>query len=346
MRKPEFITFTGVDDHTDPAGLMELASLYPIEWGILFSPDRQGVDPRYPKMSTIQKLVKQLPLRWAAHLCGADARAVIADGKSAHDRLLRAYFERSQINTADPKVQPTLVGTWARQLELRAILQCRGPFPDVCSTDLLFDASGGRGIVPSDWPQAVDFTFCGYAGGLRPENVAQALEIIGQRATRYWIDMETGVRDEQDRFSLEKCRAVCEAVYGKRVAQTPAQESDHRCPGCGAGSDKHTVEAVRESVPYGDAGKAVSVILPVHTCSACGLRWTDQSGEAIRDFAVREASAGAPAIDYASVRAVAEQKGLKFVSRSYGEYTADTVSIDTLVDIVRLIMSKHPGAAA
>jgi hypothetical protein len=38
--------------------------------------------------------------------------------------------------------------------------------------------------------------------------------VISQRAARYWIDMESGVRDDQDRFSIEKCRAVCEAVYG------------------------------------------------------------------------------------------------------------------------------------
>lgn len=343
MHKPEFITFTGVDDDTDPAGLMELASLYPIEWGILFSPDRQGKDPRYPKMSTIYRLVEELPLRWAAHLCGGDARAVIEAGKSPHDSLLRAYFARSQINTADPKVQPTLISAWAEQLRLRAILQCRGPFPAVSSIDVLFDTSGGRGIAPNDWPVAVDSTLCGYAGGLRPENVSQAVQIIGQRATRYWIDMETGVRDEHDRFSLEKCRAVCEAVYGKRAPAVPAPESDHLCPGCGAGSDKHTIEAVRETVPYGDAGKAVSVIQPVHTCSACGLKWTDQSGEVIRDFAVREAMAS-PGL-HATVRAIAEQKGLKFVNRSYGEYTTDTVSIDTLVEIVRLVLFTPSGTS-
>ena len=31
-------------------------------------------------------------------------------------------------------------------------------------------------------------------------------------------DMESGVRDERDRFDINKCRAVCEAVYGGYAA--------------------------------------------------------------------------------------------------------------------------------
>jgi phosphoribosylanthranilate isomerase len=131
-----------------------------------------------------------------------------------HD--LRA-FQRVQINTKNPDIQASLVGNQAAKRNLRAILQCRAWFPQVASVDMLFDASGGRGISPADWPQAVNTTFCGYAGGLSPENVAQAVQIIGTRANRYWIDMESGVRDERDRFSLEKCRAVCEAVYGRPI---------------------------------------------------------------------------------------------------------------------------------
>ncbi len=218
--KPEFITFTGVDDNTDPAGLVQLADDYPVELGLLFSPKRQGIEPRYPKLSTIQWLVYELPLRWSAHLCGGDARAVIEDGESPHDELLEAFFARAQINTADPKAQPTLIKTWADTLALRAILQCRGEFPDVRAVDVLFDASGGRGIAPGSWPKPAPGRLNGYAGGLNPGNVADSVQKISARfmhgcsGATYWIDMESGVRDEQDRFDLSKCRAVCEAVYG------------------------------------------------------------------------------------------------------------------------------------
>ena len=215
MIKPTFITFTGADEKTDPYEMAALSEEYPIEWALLLSPKKQGIEPRYPRLETIEWLVSELPtLRWSAHLCGADARAVIEDGSSAHENILR-HFQRVQINTADPLVMPSLIGSWAAKRNLRAILQCRGDFPRVASVDVLFDASGGRGISPAAWPGATRTTFCGYAGGLRPENVAAAVATIGMQGITYWIDMETGVRDECDLFSLEKCRAVCEAVYGK-----------------------------------------------------------------------------------------------------------------------------------
>lgn len=225
-RQPQFITFTGVDAWTDPAELQALSALYPIEWGILFSPQRQGIDPRYPALDVIQRLVKQVPVQWSAHLCGADARSVVETASSQHDRLLTDYFQRGQINTTDPAALPTVAAYWAERVNLRAILQCRTSFPRVSATDMLFDASGGRGVVPSDWPEAVLTTFCGYAGGLNPDNVAAAVRVIGARADRYWIDMESGVRDQLDRFSLARCRAVCEAVYGR---------GDGDRPGCSEG---------------------------------------------------------------------------------------------------------------
>jgi hypothetical protein len=209
--RPEFITFTGADDDTDPAELVKLADDYPVEFGLLFSPKRQGIEPRYPKLTTIAWLTEELPLRFAAHLCGQDARDWLYEDRCEHD--LRG-FQRVQINTADPNIQPSMIGNQAAKRNLRAILQCRGDFPRVASVDVLFDASGGRGISPTAWPVATNTTFCGYAGGLNPDNVAQAVAMIGQQGRRYWIDMESGVRDERDRFSIAKCRAVCAAVYG------------------------------------------------------------------------------------------------------------------------------------
>jgi hypothetical protein len=57
----------------------------------------------------------------------------------------------------------------------------------------------------------------GYAGGLGPENVAAQLPIIdahrsgpGLPLIPYWIDMETKIRDEQERLDLSKVRTVLE----------------------------------------------------------------------------------------------------------------------------------------
>ena len=211
---PKFITFTGADDRTSIDGMRELSEQYPIEWGILFSPKRQG-EGRYPSMRFVERLVSGSSLNFSAHLCGGDSRDVIGQGKSSHDDLISEYFVRSQINTSDPKADPFLIAVWANRLGVTPIMQCRDTFPNDMRVAWLFDASGGRGISPKSWPAPASSILTGYAGGLRPENVADAIEIIGSLSDNYWIDMETGVRDENDRFDLSLCRQVCEKVFAK-----------------------------------------------------------------------------------------------------------------------------------
>lgn len=215
--KPEFITFTGVDDHTSIDDMHRLSSAYPIEWGVLFSPKHQG-EGRYPTMRFILTLLskRSTDLNLSAHLCGGDARDVIELGESRRDKLIYDHFQRAQINTTDPEVKHSLIANWAHHMKVKAILQCRADFPDISGdVEFLFDASGGRGLAPKAWPHGMPRR-CGYAGGLNPDNVAAAVADIGTKAVAYWIDMETGVRDERDRFSIEKCQAVCEAVYGTK----------------------------------------------------------------------------------------------------------------------------------
>jgi phosphoribosylanthranilate isomerase len=77
----------------------------------------------------------------------------------------------------------------------------------------LFDLSGGAGVLPENWPVANGY--CGYAGGLSPENVQGQLELIEQVAGDgpIWIDVETHVRSEDDKiFDLDKVRAFIENV--------------------------------------------------------------------------------------------------------------------------------------
>lgn len=217
--QPLFVTFTGVDDSTDIDGMFRLSEQYPIEWGVLFSPKRQG-QGRYPSPSFIHRLVDSRmrnghKLNLSAHLCGNDARMVVATGTSPHDLLLRGNFQRAQINTAELNVDLERIAAWGRALDLIPILQCRGAFPSHAGVQFLFDTSGGRGLLPDAWPAAHrSGEFVGYAGGLNPDNVAAAVRAIGMAATQAWVDLETGARDEQDRFSLQKCQAVCEAVFG------------------------------------------------------------------------------------------------------------------------------------
>lgn len=211
LGKPEFITFTGVDDQTSIDGMRELSSVYPIEWAVLFSPKRQGIEPRYPAVDTMER-VGASGLRLAAHLCGRYAD-LIMDGDWPAVPIELGPFSRIQVNHCAPVA--VRLAEFSAKCGLRCIGQARTPeFPEATEVEWLFDASGGRGIVPSAWPPHPGVRLCGYAGGLGPDNVACVLEAIGATGP-YWIDMESQVRSN-DRLDLRRAEQVCRAVYGKR----------------------------------------------------------------------------------------------------------------------------------
>ena len=58
----------GLDDATRTDELLSLARYFPIEWGILFHPTREG-SGRYPTLAQIQS-VTEIGLKVSAHLCG------------------------------------------------------------------------------------------------------------------------------------------------------------------------------------------------------------------------------------------------------------------------------------
>lgn len=209
MRAPAFVTFTGADDETSVEGMMALSEVYPVEWGVLFSPSRQGRDRRYPRDPG---RFLGCRLRLAAHLCGAHARDVL-EGEILRLPLAGLHgFQRVQVNHREPPLPVLRLFGFA--IGKPVIVQTIGTdFPDVTDLDWLSDRSGGRGLPPASWPPYPG-RLVGYAGGIGPANVRQVLAAIGADGP-YWIDMESGVRTD-DRFDLEKCRRVCEAVYGRR----------------------------------------------------------------------------------------------------------------------------------
>jgi len=65
------VTFTGVDGKTDLRRLNQLSTDYPfIEWGVLFSRSKQGLENRYPNLNVIADFVNlEKPIK-SAHICG------------------------------------------------------------------------------------------------------------------------------------------------------------------------------------------------------------------------------------------------------------------------------------
>jgi phosphoribosylanthranilate isomerase len=81
---------------------------------------------------------------------------------------------------------------------------------------VLFDASHGRGEVAASWPAVLPGLYCGYAGGLEPDNLAEQLGRIAEAAgdATVWIDMESRVRTPRDELDLGKVIRVLEVAAG------------------------------------------------------------------------------------------------------------------------------------
>lgn len=219
MKNPEFITFTGADDGTNLLDLADFSRAYSAELGILFSPKRAG-SARYPTLAWTGRLIKTIVGPLSAHICGDYSRALLR-GERLPDEielLLESRFDRVQINTAEPNIPVGRLSAWAASLGLQLILQCRDTFPEDNRAQWLFDRSGGRGEQPEHWPVPhPDMPGpVGYAGGIGPANVLDTLNRI-TTSLPFWIDMESGVRNAEDRFDIGRCRAVCEAVYQREM---------------------------------------------------------------------------------------------------------------------------------
>lgn len=207
-RRPDFITFTGVDERTPVARLAALSARYPIEWGVLLDPARQGRDPRFPTMDALADVLSS-ELRLAGHLCGGHTEAVRLRQPIDAPLDLRR-FERIQINSH--KVAVSAAVRFGRSLARRCILPCGGDrFPESDAVDWLHDLSGGRGRETAHWPPHPG-RLAGYAGGIGSDNAAVVLEAIAATGP-YWIDMETRIRSD-DWLDLDLCELVCDSVYG------------------------------------------------------------------------------------------------------------------------------------
>jgi hypothetical protein len=239
--KIKYVTLTGADDRTSIDGLLDLSAEFPfVEWGILFSQSRQG-GSRYPSWHWVEHLAIFTHLHLSAHLCGQWVNDAMQGRLTilAHESIEKA-FGTIQMNCYKERLKQALVSP----LLWRAISVIHNGYKPVIlggnysgiAIDVekflnagvypLFDASGGHGQSPKVWPSP--FTtehgtplFCGYAGGLGPDNVGRELtrinEVAGQ--SHIWIDMETKLRNTKDEFDLKKCRQVLLAVQQWRESQ-------------------------------------------------------------------------------------------------------------------------------
>lgn len=229
--KIKYVTLTGADNRTDISEMKRISEDFEyVEWAILFSQSKVGTS-RYPTYEWIDKLANYLSsnFRLSAHLCGIWAKDACKGNLSfLYDEDIADMFSRIQINLSVDDLRKSLQSEnnfFDCALDRPTILggsykkaNCEMPIDLFTLNNVypLFDCSGGRGILPDEWPKIPlneqnKNMFCGYAGGLGPDNLKEELSkiesVVGD--AEIWIDMETKLRDNEV-FDLNKCIKVLE----------------------------------------------------------------------------------------------------------------------------------------
>lgn len=225
------VTITGPDNSIRPEELVPLSERFPfVEWAILLS-QRSAGNPRYPSQSWLDELravAKEHNLKLAGHVCGSWVRDLVIHKKPTvfeeHPDFLE-MFPRIQLNFSPYHAAQLFLDVLKPYPEHQFIFQVgskgkaeketllRLGLDKGLNLAVLFDRSGGKGVLPASWPEPLDPFYCGYAGGLGPDTLAEQLPKIDDVAGRitYWIDMESRVRSNDDQlFDLEKVRTCLE----------------------------------------------------------------------------------------------------------------------------------------
>lgn len=242
------VTITGADESIDPYDLIDIYDSYPfVEWGILMSssswPNGRN---RFPSSEWLRELynlsaeedrfyeiggwihVKKFPM--SCHLCGSWASSVFS-GEWKHLQATGGFipnmFLRYQLNTHGTKQKKynnelmvnALKAPWFKGRQIIIQMDDANNYifdeiKDQVVSAPLFDLSHGAGILPKGWPIKPEGRYCGYAGGLSPENLEEQMELIFESAGRgpVWIDAETHLRTEDEEFDLDKVKDFLEAA--------------------------------------------------------------------------------------------------------------------------------------
>lgn len=235
------VTVTGADDSVEIADLAALSEEYGfVEWGVLLSKSSMG-KPRFPNIGWLGELAdwqksESPSLPCSGHLCGAWVRAACdGDWSFMRERAMDeiwAAFTRFQFNFS-PYVKKMDTTHFCHHLRISSppnVLQWIFQLGNInnhiveiatrsgVTAAPLFDLSGGKGILPGQWPEIPqNRMYCGYSGGLSAENLNEQLRQISAVCGDgpIWIDAETHLRsgdDDNERFDLDKVVAFLEVA--------------------------------------------------------------------------------------------------------------------------------------
>ena len=228
------ITVTGADDSIDPTELDKITMKYPfVEFGILLSKNSMGT-PRFPSKEWLQKLAKLNESssidNFSAHVCGQWVRDILVGNYpdwqkeiGIKNSFFDIMFSRYQLNTHGVYHEFDLNKIRYFLNSKNVIFQYDEVNTDLIFTSMeegirevsvLFDISHGNGKLPENWPIPLEGVFCGYAGGLSPDNLEENLikleKLVGED-WKIWVDAETHLRSNYGTvFDLNKVEKFLE----------------------------------------------------------------------------------------------------------------------------------------
>lgn len=236
-----FCTITGADDATDPSELDDISEEFPfLEVAVLLSKESDSPRPRFPSKNWRLKFQRTYLGARSFHFCGKYLLDVLNESSTLLDRLTdklgiwRSAATRVQLNLSTDLAfnQTYNIRRFAEDLPRNepVILQLREDNTQLISLNLgsplfdsipnvnnrfhfLVDESGGTGKPILNFPR-IGGVFLGYAGGLGPHNIEDTiLKINAGGPCNYWIDMESGVRtDDELRLDMNKVHAVLKTI--------------------------------------------------------------------------------------------------------------------------------------
>jgi phosphoribosylanthranilate isomerase len=224
-------TFTGIDVKTDLGRVADLAAQYPfLEFGVLLSRTYDDKDARYPAFQEIARIVEALSgkSRLALHVCGRAVKEFVRNpsvgdqyaGRDIEDLVdagigriqLNFNFERTglALTELNEAVQRTAAKVITQHFDANSAVSAG--ISDK-NHHVLYDASGGRGVLATGYAKPFAGKYTGYAGGIGPDNAVSAVAaiqaVIGENDV--WIDMESLIRTD-GYLDLDKCERVAASI--------------------------------------------------------------------------------------------------------------------------------------
>ena len=228
------VAIAGVDESVRPEQLSGLSRKYPfVEWSVLYSGKTKPL-AGFPSIEWIRDLVEESkrfqtetgsPMKLSVHLCELSVKGLIREEEfyPYFEPILEflPHFQRMQLNAIFEHLtaywnslpeklrklpcSPQIIIQYNGKDENKAIYKmlCKEGFDTV----FLHDRSNGQGVEREWLPP--EGTYCGYAGGLKPETLEESLSAIARVTNGHpiYLDLQSGVR-ENGLFSLARAEQV------------------------------------------------------------------------------------------------------------------------------------------